>query len=258
MSETEDKTAKRPDRLAQIAGAVFGLFGGGYAATQAVAENDNSVFGAAVIFVLLFVFLGFLGWKFVESMRSFLSGDLFDDWEKVARRQGAMDRERKAAADAKRAEAKAARDAAAKAPAAAPAPKPAAAAPAPEAASAPDVPGDGGDDGGAQDYDKDGVVEGKDEGVRPDALTEARAGGADDLKKIKGVGPKLEGVLNGLGFYHFDQIAAWTADEVAWVDVNLEGFRGRVSRDGWVEQAKLLATGGETEFSKRVDGGDVY
>ena len=69
--------------------------------------------------------------------------------------------------------------------------------------------------------------------------------------------PKLEQVCNSLGFYHFDQIAAWTADEIAWVDSNLEGFRGRVTRDDWVAQAKQLAAGGETEFSKRVDEGDV-
>ena len=85
-----------------------------------------------------------------------------------------------------------------------------------------------------------------------------REGGADDLKKIKGVGPKLEKVCNGIGVYHFDQIANWTADEVAWVDENLIGFKGRVSRDNWVEQARLLASGGETDFSKKVDKGDVY
>ena len=96
------------------------------------------------------------------------------------------------------------------------------------------------------------------EGTRPAALEAAREGGADDLKRIKGIGPKLEQLCNRLGFYHFDQIAAWTADEVAWVDQNLEGFKGRVSRDEWVSQAKLLAEGGETEFSKRVDKGDVY
>jgi NADH-quinone oxidoreductase subunit E len=89
-------------------------------------------------------------------------------------------------------------------------------------------------------------------------LSAARASGADDLKMIKGVGPKLEALLNRLGFYHFDQVASWTADEVAWVDQNLEGFKGRVSRDNWVAQAKTLATGGQTEFSKRVGDGDVY
>ncbi|MDF0599224.1 NADH-quinone oxidoreductase subunit E [Psychromarinibacter sp. C21-152] len=87
---------------------------------------------------------------------------------------------------------------------------------------------------------------------KPEALDAPREGKADDLKKIKGVGPKLEALLHGLGFYHFDQIAAWTAEEIAWVDANLEGFKGRVTRDEWVKQAKLLASGQETEFSKRA------
>ncbi|MEM9911740.1 MAG: hypothetical protein AAF922_13245, partial [Pseudomonadota bacterium] len=65
-------------------------------------------------------------------------------------------------------------------------------------------------------------------------------------------------LLHSMGFYHFDQIAGWSSDEVAWVDENLEGFKGRVSRDGWIDQAKTLAAGGETEFSKRVGEGDVY
>ncbi|MDJ0626934.1 MAG: endonuclease [Rhodobacter sp.] len=112
--------------------------------------------------------------------------------------------------------------------------------------------------GGGEDYDKDGVVEGADEGTKPATLEGPRGGGADNLKEIKGVGPKLEKMLNGMGFYHFDQIANWTADEVAWVNANLEGFKGRVSRDDWVAQAKILATGGETEFSTRVDKGEVY
>jgi predicted flap endonuclease-1-like 5' DNA nuclease len=60
-------------------------------------------------------------------------------------------------------------------------------------------------------------VETAEEAARPEALSSARAGGADDLKMIKGVGPKLEIMLNDLGFYHFDQIAAWSASEVAWV-----------------------------------------
>lgn len=41
-------------------------------------------------------------------------------------------------------------------------------------------------------------------------------------------------------------------------DANLEGFKGRVSRDQWVAQAKILASGGDTEFASRVKGGDVY
>lgn len=121
----------------------------------------------------------------------------------------------------------------------------------PAAPVAPAVPLEG-------DYDGDGVVEGTDEGVKPETLTAPRSGGADDLKRIKGVGPKMEELCNTLGFWHFDQVAKWTDAEVAWVDANLEGFSGRVSRDNWVEQAKLLAAGGETEFSKKVDKGDVY
>ena len=95
-------------------------------------------------------------------------------------------------------------------------------------------------------------VEAVEDAVRPEALSGARDGGADDLKMIKGVGPKLEIMLNELGFYHFDQIAGWSAAEVAWVNDNLAGFKGRVSRDNWVEQARKLASGQETEFSKRV------
>lgn len=114
------------------------------------------------------------------------------------------------------------------------------------------------DQSGNVDYDGDGVIEGTDEGSKPATLTEARGGQADDLKMIKGIGPKLETLCNSLGFYHFDQIAAWTDQEVAWVDANLEGFKGRVSRDEWVAQAKILAAGGETDFANRVKDGDVY
>lgn len=109
-----------------------------------------------------------------------------------------------------------------------------------------------------EDFDGDGIEEGTDEGAKPATLAQARGGQPDDLKQIKGIGPKLEQLCNKLGFYHFDQIANWTAQEVAWVDANLEGFKGRVSRDEWVAQAKVLAEGGETAFSKRVEDGDVY
>lgn len=108
------------------------------------------------------------------------------------------------------------------------------------------------------DYDGDGKLEGTGEGTKPKTLTQAREGGPDNLKEIKGVGPKLEKLLHSMGFFHFDQIANWTPDEEAWVNANLAGFKGRVSRDEWVKQAKILAAGGDTEFSKRVDKGDVY
>ena len=47
---------------------------------------------------------------------------------------------------------------------------------------------------------------------QPETLTAARDGKPDDLKMLKGVGPKLEETLNELGFYHYDQIAAWTPE----------------------------------------------
>ena len=75
---------------------------------------------------------------------------------------------------------------------------------------------------------------------RPELLSAPRAGGPDDLKRIKGIGPKLEGVLNTLGVYHLDQIASWGDREVAWVDYHLEGFKGRIRRDDWVAQAEAL------------------
>ena len=65
-------------------------------------------------------------------------------------------------------------------------------------------------------------------------------------------------MLNRMGFYHFDQIAKWGKDEVAWVDQNLEGFKGRVTRDSWVDQAVKLAAGEETEFSARASKDRTY
>ncbi len=79
--------------------------------------------------------------------------------------------------------------------------------------------------------------------AKPQGLTAARGGVADDLKRVKGIGPKLEQLCHSLGFYHLDQIANWTAAEIAWVDDNLEGFKGRVTRDNWVAQARDLAAG---------------
>ena len=78
----------------------------------------------------------------------------------------------------------------------------------------------------------------------------------DNLKRMKGVGPKFEVVLHELGIYHFDQIAGWGPEEIAWIDANLEGFTGRVVREDWVGQATILAAGGETEHSQRVDRGE--
>jgi NADH-quinone oxidoreductase subunit E len=89
-------------------------------------------------------------------------------------------------------------------------------------------------------------------GIRPSALPGARAGEADDLKRINGIGPKLEEVLNQLGIYHYDQIGQWTPQNVEWMDGYLR-FRGRIEREAWVDQAKRLARGEATPFSKEYD-----
>ena len=79
------------------------------------------------------------------------------------------------------------------------------------------------------------------DGERPEnLLEEAREGGPDDLKKISGVGPKLEGKLHEIGVFHFDQIAAWGPEEIKYMDDRLS-FKGRIERDDWIGQAKAYA-----------------
>ena len=77
--------------------------------------------------------------------------------------------------------------------------------------------------------------------ARPTTLAKARDGGPDKLTKIKGIGPKLQELLFSMGFFHLDQIASWDKPQVAWVDENLDGFKGRASRDDWVAQAFSLS-----------------
>ena len=89
-------------------------------------------------------------------------------------------------------------------------------------------------------------------GIAPKGLNAARNGVADDLQKIEGIGPVLEKLCHGLGIFHFDQIAGWGADEITWMDGNLKGFRGRVSRDKWVAQAKLIGELGMAAFLIRT------
>lgn len=84
------------------------------------------------------------------------------------------------------------------------------------------------------------VAEGSE--TAPARLDAPRGGAADDLKRIRGIGPGLEAALHSMGIFHLDQVASWTASEIAWVDRNLEGFRGRVVRDNWVGQARRLTS----------------
>ncbi|WP_306118426.1 MULTISPECIES: dipeptide ABC transporter ATP-binding protein [unclassified Roseitalea] len=79
-------------------------------------------------------------------------------------------------------------------------------------------------------------------GTRPPAM--ARPAAPDDLKRISGIGPKIENTLNGLGIFTFAQIAQWTRAERGWVDGYLN-FKGRIDREDWVAQARALA--GDTD-----------
>ncbi|HSM40374.1 MAG TPA: oligopeptide/dipeptide ABC transporter ATP-binding protein, partial [Afifellaceae bacterium] len=77
-------------------------------------------------------------------------------------------------------------------------------------------------------------------GKRPAGLSAPRGTGADDLTRVKGIGPVNQTKLNELGIYHFDQIAAWSQAEIDWVGEFL-AFPGRIERENWVAQAALLA-----------------
>jgi predicted flap endonuclease-1-like 5' DNA nuclease len=74
---------------------------------------------------------------------------------------------------------------------------------------------------------------------------------ANDLTRIKGVGPKLVALLADLGVTTFAQIAAWSDADVERVDAQLGRFKGRITRDQWIEQAKLLSAGDEAGFADK-------
>ena len=73
----------------------------------------------------------------------------------------------------------------------------------------------------------------------------------DDLSRIKGVGPKLKSLLISLGVTRFSQVAAWSEDDIDRIDVQLGKFQGRIRRDNWVEQARLLAGGDTTGYEEK-------
>lgn len=87
---------------------------------------------------------------------------------------------------------------------------------------------------------------------RPSGLAAPRGGVPDNLQRIKGIGKRNEELLNGLGIFHFGQIAAWTPGEILWIGDNLT-FPERIQRDNWVGQATLLAMGAETGFQKSAE-----
>ncbi|MFM6829196.1 MAG: hypothetical protein ACKOVA_02490 [Novosphingobium sp.] len=85
-----------------------------------------------------------------------------------------------------------------------------------------------------------------------DEIAEAQpALGGDDLGRIKGVGPKLKALLTSLGVSSYAQIAGWTDEDIARIDAQLGSFAGRATRDNWVEQARLLASGDTAAYEAK-------
>ncbi|RWC15219.1 proton-conducting membrane transporter [Mesorhizobium sp.] len=82
------------------------------------------------------------------------------------------------------------------------------------------------------------------------ASTKAATGKADNLRRLIGIGPVNEKLLKGLGVTSYAQIAAWTAADVKRIE-DVLNFDGRIAREQWIEQAKLLAAGDEKEFARR-------
>ena len=78
----------------------------------------------------------------------------------------------------------------------------------------------------------------------------------DDLKRIRGIGVLIEKRLNSMGYRTYEQLANWTAADVEKVSRALD-IRGRIERENWVEQARILASGDQTDFAKRLDRGEV-
>lgn len=87
----------------------------------------------------------------------------------------------------------------------------------------------------------------------PSPFLTAPEGEADDLGRIKGIGPKLSARLKELGVFHYRQIAEWTPGQLALVDRELGQFQGRPERDQWQSQARLLASG-DVKAYERMHG----
>lgn len=77
------------------------------------------------------------------------------------------------------------------------------------------------------------------------------AGPADNLLLIKGVGPGLVRLLNGLGVHRFDDIASWMPEDIEMINSHLGQYRGAIIRDEWIQQARLLALGDIDAFQQR-------
>jgi len=85
-------------------------------------------------------------------------------------------------------------------------------------------------------------------GIESHAKPEPAKGPGDPLTKLKGLGPKAASILNDLGVTRFEQIASWNEADVAAIDAQMGAFKGRIGRDRWVDQARLLAKGDTAAF----------
>ncbi|MGE0022804.1 MAG: hypothetical protein AB7S70_04135 [Hyphomicrobium sp.] len=94
------------------------------------------------------------------------------------------------------------------------------------------------------------------EALRGEGYTPGPAGAVDDLKRIRGIGVLIEKKLYSLGVTAYEQVANWTRDDIDRISQVLD-FKGRIERENWVEQARILASGGQTEFSRRADRGEA-
>ncbi|MEP5938450.1 MAG: hypothetical protein ABJ239_08995 [Erythrobacter sp.] len=98
----------------------------------------------------------------------------------------------------------------------------------------------------------DTVVENAPEAAPPPAQAAVQpASDGDDLSRIKGLGPKLVAMLQAQGITQFQQIASWDEAEIDRIDATLGRFQGRIQRDNWVEQAKMLAIGEDSAFAEK-------
>ena len=98
------------------------------------------------------------------------------------------------------------------------------------------------------DYGRAGTEPGP---AEPAAAPTGSAAPADDLSQIKGIGPKLVILLASLEITRFEQIAAWSEADVERIDGQLGRFKGRITRDQWIEQAKLLMAEDKSAFEAR-------
>jgi predicted flap endonuclease-1-like 5' DNA nuclease len=104
--------------------------------------------------------------------------------------------------------------------------------------------------------DLSGLRSVRSEGLRGAPPSGDRGGQPDDLKRVRGIGVLIEKKLHSMGITRYQQVAEWQAADIARVSQALD-FSGRIERESWVEQARILAAGGHTEFSRRADRGEA-